>query len=155
MAEIRIAANPSTGIKPLTVSFTAEIVSGTFISFSWDFGDGETSSVKDPTHVYNTTGYHTVVLVARDNGLVDHTVIERALIRIGELSFTTEYDADSGTPVSAYFTNTSSAPTGYEFRDWSWEFGDASLGSGATGPSHIYTEYGNYNVTLGAKMQQL
>jgi PKD repeat protein len=36
-------------------------------SYSWDFGDGNTSTLQDPTHVYATSGTYTVCLTVTDD----------------------------------------------------------------------------------------
>lgn len=46
----------------LEVSFTNFSQNAT--SYSWDFGDGNTSTEKDPTHVYEAAGTYTVALTA-------------------------------------------------------------------------------------------
>jgi hypothetical protein len=46
------------------VAFTALTHSAT--SWSWDFGDGKTSSEKDPVHVYEVGGYYKAKLTASD-----------------------------------------------------------------------------------------
>lgn len=155
MASIRPIADVTLGAAPLTVSFGVVVNSGSWFSYLWDFGDGATSTIQNPVHIYTTTGYHTVVLTAYDSGGSSESVMMRAWIRVGELSFTTSYNGDAEPPVTASFTNTSAAPTGYEFYDWDWTFGDASLNSGATGPSHVYSEYGNYNAQLDAKIRKV
>ncbi len=40
---------------------------GTVAGWDWDFGDGETSTDKDPTHKYTTVGIYTVALTVTDN----------------------------------------------------------------------------------------
>ncbi len=40
---------------------------GTISSYSWDFGDGTTSTNQDPTHTYDTAGSYTVTLVVTDD----------------------------------------------------------------------------------------
>ena len=50
------------GALPLVVDFT---YTGTpAASFAWTFGDGDTSTEQNPTHVYTEAGTYTVVLVA-------------------------------------------------------------------------------------------
>ena len=55
------SANPTEGNAPLTVHFTDES-SGTITSWSWNFGDGNTSTEQNPTHVYDSAGTYTVSL---------------------------------------------------------------------------------------------
>ncbi len=49
----------------LTVSFTNTTKYG--LSYSWDFGDGNTSTAKDPTHTYADGGAYKVTLTATNN----------------------------------------------------------------------------------------
>jgi hypothetical protein len=55
---------PSGAIRNQTVQFTAEITSGTNISYTWDFGDGETGEGKTVTHTYPIPGLYVVTLTA-------------------------------------------------------------------------------------------
>ncbi len=57
------SANPTEGDAPLLVSFT-DTSSGVPTSWSWNFGDGETSSTQNPTHTYDEAGTYTVSLTA-------------------------------------------------------------------------------------------
>jgi PKD repeat protein len=54
---------PTSGFAPLVVTFT-DTSSGVPTSWSWDFGDGSTSTVQNPTHTYATAGTYTVSLRA-------------------------------------------------------------------------------------------
>ena len=53
--------DPVTGYSPLEVSFT-DLSTGTITSWSWDFGDGETSTEQNPTHLYTAPGTYTIAL---------------------------------------------------------------------------------------------
>jgi PKD repeat protein/regulation of enolase protein 1 (concanavalin A-like superfamily) len=59
-ASANFAANPRYGVAPLTVHFT-DTSGGLVAAWEWTFGDGETSTIQHPTHVY-TTGVYTVGL---------------------------------------------------------------------------------------------
>ncbi len=54
-------ADVTSGDAPLTVNFTDQST-GPVTSWSWDFGDGNTSTAQNPSHVYNTAGTYTVAL---------------------------------------------------------------------------------------------
>ncbi len=56
------SADPTTGVAPLTVNFTDLSVGAT--SWSWNFGDGGTSTAQNPSHVYSSLGTYTVTLTA-------------------------------------------------------------------------------------------
>jgi PKD repeat protein len=70
-----VSANPISGTTPLTVSFSSVNSSdadGTIVSYSWNFGDGTTSTEPNPVHIYNSAGTFTAVLTVTDNsGLTD------------------------------------------------------------------------------------
>jgi PKD repeat protein len=61
-------------INCLTVIFTdtSTDLDGTIVSWLWDFGDGNTSTLQNPTHTYAVPGTYTVTLTVTDNdGLTD------------------------------------------------------------------------------------
>ena len=57
---------PRTGEVPLTVNFTDQST-GNPTSWSWTFGDGDTSNEQNPEHEYISTGPFTVNLTARND----------------------------------------------------------------------------------------
>ena len=60
-------AVPTSGPEPLTVEFTD--LSSSYdgiVSWSWDFGDGETSNERNPTHTYISSGTYTVALTVTE-----------------------------------------------------------------------------------------
>lgn len=54
----------SSGSAPLGVSFSTDCSTGTFTSWTWDFGDQSQSDQKNPTHVYLNPGEYRVTLTA-------------------------------------------------------------------------------------------
>lgn len=54
------SANPILGILPLTVNFTFTGNGAT--QYFWEFGDGGTSNIQNPSHLYTTEGVYTVTL---------------------------------------------------------------------------------------------
>jgi len=66
------SATPTSGQVPLEVQFTDQSVpiEGTITNWTWDFGDGGTSTEQSPTHTYEVYGVYTVSLtVVDDNGM--------------------------------------------------------------------------------------
>ncbi|MEN6341170.1 MAG: PKD domain-containing protein [Methanospirillum sp.] len=73
-------ADPLAGPAPLAVQFHGTSLGGATGS-AWDFGDGETSTRRDPAHTYAEPGNYTVALTASAPGYPDDTI--RAVKRIG------------------------------------------------------------------------
>ncbi|HEX3720011.1 MAG TPA: leucine-rich repeat protein [Verrucomicrobiae bacterium] len=71
---IPITATPLVDIEPVTVKFTSASVdtSGNAVTnWNWDFGDGSTSSIQNPSHTYSSVGNFSVALVeTNNNGVV-------------------------------------------------------------------------------------
>ena len=57
------SGNPTSGAPPLAVAFT-DLSTATPTAWSWTFGDGGTSTVKNPSHTYNSIANYTVSLTA-------------------------------------------------------------------------------------------
>lgn len=60
--EAIFSATPTGGPAPLTVQF-ADQSTGTIISWAWNFGDGNTSSEQNPSHIYTVDGIYNVTLI--------------------------------------------------------------------------------------------
>ncbi len=71
-------ATPTTGTPPLMVVFT-NTSTGDFTSSLWAFGDGVTSTLSNPTHVYSAVGTYTVTLTISGSGGTDATTISNAI----------------------------------------------------------------------------
>jgi len=139
--------SPTTGTAPLAVSFTDQST-GIPTSWSWTFGDSGTSTAKNPSHTYNSTGNYTVALTAT-NAYGNNTKTKTNYISV---TLPNPPVADfSGTPTNGQepltvaFTDLSTnSPTA-----WSWTFGDSTT-STVRNPSHTYTNAGSYTVSLKA-----
>ena len=66
-----------------SVAFTSTSTVGTNPIFTWDFGDGQTSTLENPTNVYAANGSYTVCLTITDSCGVDSTCSSVAVSTIG------------------------------------------------------------------------
>jgi gliding motility-associated-like protein len=127
---------------------TTTIPDGTLasVSYSWDFGDGNTSAQTSPLHNYSGVGPYNVQLTATSiNGCIHDTVrIVNTIYAEPQAVFTGPVEVCLGS--AANFTDNSTAP-GSTVTGWSWNFGDGNT-SVAQSPSHTYTTAGTYTVTL-------
>ncbi|MCX6312034.1 MAG: PKD domain-containing protein [Bacteroidetes bacterium] len=69
----------------MTFAFADATVNST--SWSWDFGDTQTSTLQNPTHVYATIGTYTVTLVASNGCGTDTSIIIIAVDGIENIPF--------------------------------------------------------------------
>jgi len=112
--------------------------------WSWDFGDMITSTEQNPSHLYSLPGLYTVTLIATtDSGCIDTSTNIIELFPTPIASFTNN---DTCLNDLIFFTN-SSTVIGDIISAWSWDFDDLST-STQINPSHLYTDYGLYNVSL-------
>jgi len=75
--------NPTTGQVPLMVDFT-DLSDGDIETWEWNFGDGNTAAVQNPSHEYTTTGSFTVSLTINGPaGSSTETKTDYILIPVG------------------------------------------------------------------------
>lgn len=67
-----------------SIKFT-DLSTNTPTSWNWNFGDGQTSTLKNPTHVYANNGTYTVVLTAT-NAYGNNTLTKTAYITVNKPS---------------------------------------------------------------------
>lgn len=143
------SATPQMGCKPLSVSFTDGSTqgSGAINQWSWVFGDGTTSNIQNPTHIYNNNINYTVTLNITDvNGCVSSKQVSNYISvsspPVINVSASPVFSCTP--PLSVIFTNTSTgvAPLTYE-----WDLGDGT-NSTVLNPSHTYASIGNYDIYL-------
>ncbi len=116
------------------------------LTYTWYFGDGTTSTVTNPTHVYTAPGVYAIKLVITNTKCYDSTTQTISLVNLVNANFNAVPDSFLciGKPMT--FTNTS-AGTGLTF---TWVLGDGTT-STATNLVHTYTAAGTYNIMLAAE----
>jgi len=131
------------GCEPLSVVFT-DISTPAIATWAWDFGDGNTDTTQNPTHIYNAGSYNVSLNVMTVDGCPDSLSIPN-LINAYPLP---NAFFEAVPPV----TNLDN-PT-IQFNDksstiaikWHWDFGDGTK-SKDQNPEHTFVE-GPYNVCL-------
>jgi uncharacterized repeat protein (TIGR02543 family) len=147
--------NPTANI-PIQFTDQSNDLDGIITSWSWNFGDGGISTVKNPTHQYLTAGTYTVTLTVTDNlggiGSSTQTITVTPettyvlTISVNPLGAGTTnpsvgvYNYAEGSQV----TITATAASGYVFDSWG---GDAS----GTSPTITVTMSSNKNVIANFK----
>lgn len=136
-------ANINNDCAPLVVEFTDQST-GSPVSWNWDFGNGNTSTLQNPGAVYNTPGTYTVSLTV--SGGSTKTKAGYIIIYddpVANFSSTGLLDC---APYEVSFTDLSSAGSG-NLTSWSWVFGDGGISTDQH-PTYTYTFPGTYSVTL-------
>ncbi|MCI4668479.1 MAG: PKD domain-containing protein [Bacteroidia bacterium] len=137
----------NSGCPPLAVSFSSTSSGpAALASFEWDFGDGNTSNLAAPSHVYNGVGLFDVSLIVTDvNGCRDTlTRDEYVRVRLPQAEFTVS-STDLCEGELATFTDASIPDT--TLVSWTWDFGDGNTATGQ-GVQHLYATSGVYSVRL-------
>lgn len=142
MPEAEFTASTTLGIGPLTVQFTNNST-GVISSYKWDFGDGSTSTAKNPNHRFTKTGTFNVILTVTGPG---GTATSNASITVQAAKPVANFTAAPASgyaPMTVRFTNRSTG----DITSYAWDFGDGSTSTDKS-PSHVYANAGNYNAVL-------
>lgn len=140
-------ANATSGCSPLVVNFQDQST-GNPTSWFWDFGNGATATLQNPSTTYFTPGTYTVKLTVTNAGGSNTLTRTQYITVYGKpvINFTVS-DSAACFPLRAQFTDLSSASAGTTIASWLWDFGDGSQ-SNQQNPLHVYTTSGNYTVNL-------
>lgn len=114
-------------------------------SYLWNFGDGGTSTLPIPVHIYTAAGVYTVRLVAINGLGCKDTATQTAAVTVSALPKASFFMDDSFAvcpPLNVNFTNTSTGGTYYR-----WTLGDGT-NSIIAAPGNIYTAPGRYRIKL-------
>jgi PKD repeat protein len=139
-------AATTSGQLPLSVPFN-DASTGRPSTWFWSFGDGTTSTLQNPTHVYSSAGTHTVSLTVSNVSGSD-TQTRVGYITVNPAAPIADFGGSptgGSAPLRVSFSdNSTNNPTA-----WSWDFGDGGT-SAAQDPTYTYTTSGTYTVKLTA-----
>jgi PKD repeat protein len=110
-------------------------------SYHWNFGDGETSDEKDPSHIFPHSGCYEVVLTVSKDGVDSETTRTLCFDFIIDFKVGRRIGCN---PLTVQFSDQSSGVT--EPVTYYWDFGDGET-STEKNPVHVYREKGTYSVT--------
>jgi PKD repeat protein len=129
---------------PLALNFL-NASTGSITSYAWTFGDGGTSTVANPTHVYAAPGIYSVSLkVTGPAGSNTQTRTNYVTVTTAvPVAQFTGNPTSGGSPLTVAFTNTSTG----SITSYAWTFGDGGTSTAAS-PSHVYAAAGVYSVSL-------
>ena len=121
------------------------------VEWEWDFGDGNTSNLQHPAHVYAAGGTYDVTLVvyADSAGMICPDSITKQVLVPGR---PTVYFTWSPEPVCLGQPTTFFGTSGNFIANWYWDFGDGNFAF-SQNPEHTYSAPGTYPVILFATDQ--
>ncbi len=131
-----------------SVQFT-DLSNNSPTSWSWNFGDGGTSTLQNPSHAYSTAGTYTVSLTV-SNGNGSDTESKSGYITVNQVGQAPVVDFSASRYYiyegeSVEFTDeTINDPT-----SWYWEFTDGATSENQH-PVHVFNKAGKYNIKLTA-----
>ena len=124
-------------------------------SWFWNFNDpmsiNDTSSLRNPSYTYTETGIFEVILTITDTTGCVGEIMQEVIVSPGPTAFFEL--ANPSCQNDPVFFNDSSFTENNQIGTWIWNFGDGSPDTIITYPndpdiSHIYTDMGQYTVSL-------
>ncbi|MEM7105432.1 MAG: PKD domain-containing protein [Bacteroidota bacterium] len=144
---IDISASLTSGCTPLTVSFTNNSAPLMGYSFVWDFGDGNTTSTIEPSHIFSFSGDFPVTFTSTSPSgcMASETIMIMAnALPIANFGF-------QGGPATCVFGPVPftdlTIPGNGDIISWDWDFDDG-FGSDEQNPVHLFNQAGIFNVSL-------
>ena len=128
---------------------------GDVLDYSWSFGDGDTSTLRSPKHMWDAPGSYTVNLTVEDGrgqqGSASLNIEVETLGPDALFSFLLSSDEVSEVRAGTNLTldaSASSSPNG-AITNYSWDFGDGASETGENDTvRHSWATGGWFNVTL-------
>ena len=139
--------SPLSGCSPLIVNFQ-DLSTGGPTTWAWDFGNGNTSSLQNPTATYFNSGMYTVTLTVT-NARGSNTLMRSQYITVYEppvVNFSADL-VNGCFPHKVQFTDLSTPGAGNTKVSWQWDFGNG-VTSTLQNPSITYTTAGFYSCLL-------
>lgn len=116
------------------------------IGWLWDFGDGSSASIKNPSHTYKNPGSFEVAFAAvTDVGCLSDTVKKTLVFTsLPVAGFTVAVATCVNQAIK--FSDVST-PLNGGVAKWSWDFGDGAVSS-LQNPAHTYSATGSFTLKL-------
>lgn len=147
------SATPSTVRQGLAVSFSSAGSAdsdGTIASYNWDFGDGGTSSIANPTHAYSLAGPFVATLTVTDNagGVATATTSVTVIPNLAPTAAAAGTPSSGKQPLLVSFSSAGSSDPDGTIAGYNWDFGDGSPNKATASATHTYTAAGSFTATL-------
>ncbi len=122
------------------------VLNGALTAYKWNFGDGTTATIANPSHTYTVPGTYVVQLITENEFNCSDTITKTITVFPSPVAgFTTNTTAQCYGNNTFPFSNTSSISSGS--LSYLWTFGDG-ISTTIENPVHSYQTPGNYTVKL-------
>jgi gliding motility-associated-like protein len=132
------------GCVPLTVNFTDKSTGAT--AYLWDFGNGNKSTLKNPSAIFYKSGNFTITLTVTDAGGKTNTKTFSPIRVFASPSANFSADTVACMNQNLVFTDLS-VKADTAIVKWTWDFGDGSLSNNLV-TGHKYTYSGKFTIGL-------
>ncbi|HSY77902.1 MAG TPA: PKD domain-containing protein, partial [Bacteroidia bacterium] len=146
---ISFSADTISGCQSICVQFT-DSVAGILKTISWNFGDGSTANITNPTHCFTNPGVFSISLtVTNDSGCVVSKSIPNMITVFSNPVAKFTWSPQPVTSLDPTVTFVDQSTDNYGIVSWAWAFGDAtdSLSTNKN-TSHTYLDTGKFCPSL-------
>ena len=141
---VSCSATPASGNIPLAVTFGVTATGGSAAyTYSWNFGDGGTSTQQNPTHTYTAPAQYAGVVTVTSGTQTQSCTTSTISVTCPSLSVACAANPTAvtvGGPVS--FSCLASGGSGTYTYDW--DFGDGTTHGTSQNPLHVYQTKGTW-----------
>ncbi len=114
-------------------------------NFAWDFGDGSTSDLENPSHIFTTPGSYPISLIITTQAGCSDTLKQDINITFYPLPVA-QFRLDPKA-ASVFNSQVNFVDQSQNAITWAWDFGDGSKTT-VQNPQHYYDEIGQFKVKL-------
>jgi PKD repeat protein len=140
------AINDSPTVLGESTILTATVITGTNVSYDWNFGDGISASGSEVSHIYPNAGTYTATVIASNS--ISQAQASTFVVIYEEPIMGLVAVNNSPTLLGETTTITASVASGSNVV-YEWELGDGTSDTGAS-VRHIYTDIGVFTATVRA-----
>ncbi|PKQ61121.1 hypothetical protein BZG02_16895 [Labilibaculum filiforme] len=134
------------GCEPLKVTFSNTSTDANF--YQWDFKDGAKSTAENPEHTFLDGNYEISLITETTSGCLD-TMTAAIIVHPKPIAeFTIADEIGCSLPFTLNVTNTTANK---DLNSYTWNFGNGTISNQTDPLKEIFTDYGNFLITLKAE----
>lgn len=150
--KVDFTATNANGCAPLKAVFTdkSDPVSGTLLTYTWDYGDGTTGSGSSSTHSYQRAGKYPVTLIVTNSYHCTSYKLMDTLVKVDPpivADFSVADKIFCQAPATVQITNKTTGPGNLVYN---WSFDDGSTTNQKDPGTHTFTSSGLHTIALTA-----